>query len=138
MPKRTKKDKRPVAKIDFKPYGAAIKAGRTKQKESRNKAADALFISPRYLANIENKGQHPTQRIGAYLRKMAIDGYIIYTDTADIKAFTKELSTIGRNINQIAKRINAGGPAYQADMDEIRERLDEIWQLQRHILSSRR
>lgn len=36
MPKRTKKDKRPVAKIDFKPYGAAIKAGRTKQKESRN------------------------------------------------------------------------------------------------------
>ena len=48
MSKRTKKDKRPVAKIDFKPYGAAIKAGRTKQKESRNKAADALFISPRY------------------------------------------------------------------------------------------
>lgn len=27
----------------------------------------------------------PTQRIGAYLRKMAIDGYIIYTDTRDIK-----------------------------------------------------
>ena len=76
----------------------------------------------------------PTQRYGAYLRKMAIDGYIIYTDTADIKAFTKELFAIGRNINQIAKRINAGGPAYQADMDEIRERLDEIWQLQRHML----
>ena len=82
--------------------------------------------------------QLQTKRIGAYLRKMAIDGYIIYTDTADIKAFTKELSAIGRNINQIAKRINAGGPAYQADMDEIRERLDEIWQLQRHILSSQR
>ena len=54
MPKRAKKEKRPVEKIDFKPYGAAIKAGRTKQKESRNKAADALFISPRYIANIEN------------------------------------------------------------------------------------
>ena len=52
--------------------------------------------------------QLPTRRYGAYLRKMAIDGYIIYTDTADIKAFTKELSAIGRNINQIAKRINAG------------------------------
>lgn len=80
----------------------------------------------------------PTQRYGAYLRKMAINGYIIYTDTADIKAFTKELSAIGRNINQIAKRINAGDPAYQVDMDEIRERLDEIWQLQRRILSSQR
>ncbi len=86
----------------------------------------------------EKMVQLPTQRYGAYLRKMAIDGYIIYTDTADIKAFTKELSAIGRNINQIAKRINAGGPAYQDDMDEIRERLDEIWQLQRHILSSQR
>ena len=80
----------------------------------------------------------PTQRYGAYLRKMAIDGYIIYTDTADIKAFTKELSAIGRNINQIAKRINAGGSAYQADMGEIRERLDQIWQLQRRILSNQR
>ena len=83
-------------------------------------------------ALIEQKmAQLPTQRIGAYLRKMAIDGYIIYTDTADIKAFTRELSAIGRNINQIAKRINAGGSAYQADMSEIRERLNEIWQLQR-------
>ena len=52
---------------------------------------------------------------------MAIDGYIIYTDTADIKAFTAELSAIWRNINQIAKRINAEGSPYQADMEEIRE-----------------
>ena len=90
-------------------------------------------------ALIEQKmAQLPTQRIGAYLRKMAIDGYIIYTDTADIKAFTAELSAIGRNINQIAKRLNAGGPTYQADIEEIRERLEQIWQLQRRILSSLR
>ena len=90
-------------------------------------------------ALIEQKmAQLPTQRIGAYLRKMAIDGYVIYTDTTDIKAFTAELSAIGRNINQIAKKLNAGGSAYQADMDEIRERLDQIWQLQRRILSNQR
>ena len=86
----------------------------------------------------EKMAQLPTRRYGAYLRKMAINGYIIYTDTADIKAFTKELSAIGRNINQIAKRITAGGSAYKADMREIQERLDEIWQLQRRILSSGR
>ena len=86
----------------------------------------------------EKMVQLPTRRYGAYLRKMAIDGYIIYTDTADIKAFTAKLSAIGRNINQIAKRINAGGGAYKADMQEIQERLDEIWQLQRRILSSQR
>ena len=80
--------------------------------------------------------QLPAKRMGAYLRKMLIDGYIINLDTADIKTFTGELSAIGRNINQIAKRANAGGSLYQADIQEIRERLDEIWQLQRRILSS--
>ena len=57
----------------------------------------------------EKMAQLPTRRYGAYLRKMAIDGYIIYTNTTEIKAFTAELSAIGRNINQIAKRINATG-----------------------------
>ena len=42
----------------------------------------------------EKMAQLPTRRYGAYLRKMAIDGYIIYTDTADIKAFTAELSAM--------------------------------------------
>lgn len=96
-------------------------------------------VTPQEREMIETKmAQFGTTNMAAYLRKMAIDGYIIYTDTADIKAFTKELSAIGRNINQITKRINAGGSAYQADMDEIRERLDQIWQLQRHILSNQR
>jgi len=55
--------KRPVQKIDFSPYGAAIKAARTGQKESRNKVGDEMYLSPRYLANIENKGQHPSLQI---------------------------------------------------------------------------
>ena len=86
----------------------------------------------------EKMSQFPTKRYGAYLRKMAIDGYIIQVDTTDIKEMNKLLSAIGRNINQIAKRVNAGGPTYQADMEEILERLDQIWQLQRRILLSQR
>ena len=89
----------------------------------------------------EKMAQLPTRRYGAYLRKMAIDGYIIQLDTTDIERMNAALSAIGRNINQIAKRINAGGGAYKADMQEIQEiqeRLDEIWQLQRRILSSGR
>ena len=86
----------------------------------------------------EKMSQLPTKRYGAYLRKMAIDGYIIQVDTTDIREMTKALGSIGRNINQIAKRVNAGGPAYQADMEELRERLEQIWQLQRCILFSQR
>ena len=86
----------------------------------------------------EKMAQLPTKRYGAYLRKMAIDGYIIQVDTTDIKEMTKALGSIGRNINQIAKRVNAGGPTYPADMEEILERLEQIWQLQRRILLSQR
>ena len=84
-------------------------------------------VTPQELELIETKmAQFGTTNMAAYLRKMAIDGYIIYTDTTEIKAFTSELSAIGRNINQIAKRINATGSPYQADMEEIRERLDQM------------
>ena len=84
---------------------------------------------------IEQKmAQIPTKRIGAYLRTMAIDGYIIYTDTTDIKEMNQILCAISRNINQIAKRLNGGGTVYQEDMDEIKERMDEIWKLQRELL----
>lgn len=77
----------------------------------------------------------PTNQIGAYLRKMAIDGYIIYTDTTGIQKFNKELQRIGRNINQIAKRVNSTSSIYKADIEELIEDLSEIWQLQRTILS---
>lgn len=95
-----------------------------------------FWVTPEEKELIDDKmKQLPTQRYGAYLRKMAIDGYIIYTDTTDIKEMNKILSAISRNINQIAKRLNAGEPVYAADIWEIRERQEEIWQLQRHILS---
>ena len=64
--------------------------------------------------------QLPTRRYGAYLRKMAIDGYIIQLDTTDIKRMNAALSAIGRNINQIAKRVNAGGGAWQTDSGTFR------------------
>ena len=76
----------------------------------------------------------PTNQIGAYLRKMAIDGLIIYTDTTNIKEMNKELHSIGVNINQIAKRVNETGSIYEEDIKEIQERLNKIWQLQRTIL----
>ena len=80
----------------------------------------------------------PTNQIGAYLRKMAIDGYIIYTDTKDIQAMNKELQRIGRNINQIAKRINSTSSIYMTDIEELKGDLQNIWRLQRTILSTLR
>ena len=55
--------KRPVPLYDFKAFGAAIKAARKEYGESRKTVSDALYISPRYLANIENKGQQPSLQV---------------------------------------------------------------------------
>ena len=51
----------------------------------------------------------PTRNMAAYLRKIAIDGYIIQIDHADIKAMTAEIQKIGVNVNQIARRVNSTG-----------------------------
>ena len=73
----------------------------------------------------------PTKNFAAYARKMLIDGYIIQVDHTDIKAMTAEIQKIGNNVNQIARRVNATGSAYQEDIDEIKGVLAEIWRLQR-------
>ena len=73
----------------------------------------------------------PTHNMAAYLRKMAIDGYVIQVDHTDIKAMTAEIQKIGVNVNQIAKRVNSTGSVYQEDIEEIKGVLAEIWRLQR-------
>lgn len=55
--------KRPIPLYDFTAFGAAIKAARIERGESRKKVCDELYISPRYLANIENEGQQPSLQV---------------------------------------------------------------------------
>jgi transcriptional regulator with XRE-family HTH domain len=55
--------KRKVEKYDFKALGQAIKASRNAQGISRNQLADKMNIAPRYIASIENSGQHPSLQI---------------------------------------------------------------------------
>ena len=80
-----------------------------------------FYVTEEERALIEQKMKLvPTLNIAAYLRKIAIDGYIIQVDHADIRAMTAEIQKIGVNINQIAKRVNATSSVYQEDMEEIK------------------
>ncbi|MCL2492881.1 MAG: MobC family plasmid mobilization relaxosome protein [Clostridiales bacterium] len=79
----------------------------------------------------EKMGLLNTENLSAYLRKMAIDGYIINVDYSDIKKMTAEIQKTGVNVNQIARRVNATGNVYEQDIKEIKEKLAEIWRLQR-------
>ena len=91
-----------------------------------------FYVTEEERALIEQKMKLvPTRNMAAYLRKIAIDGYIIQIDHADIKAMTAEIQKIGVNVNQIAKRVNSTGSVYQEDIEEIKGVLAEIWRLQR-------
>ncbi|GGN56926.1 helix-turn-helix domain-containing protein [Oceanobacillus indicireducens] len=50
-------------KYDFKVFGLAIKEARTKQGLTREQVGASIEIDPRYLTNIENKGQHPSIQV---------------------------------------------------------------------------
>lgn len=56
--------------------------------------------------------------MGAYLRKMALDGYCIRLDLQDVKALVSLLRICSNNLNQYAKRANETGSIYRADIED--------------------
>jgi len=72
-----------------------------------------------------------TNNIAAYMRKIAIDGYIIAVDNSDLKAIAAECQKIGVNFNQIARRVNGTTRIYEQDFDEMKRGIAEIWRLLR-------
>ena len=85
----------------------------------KRKVQIKFYVTEEERALIEQKMKLvPTRNMAAYLRKIAINGYIIQIDHSDIKAMTAEIQKIGVNINQIAKRVNATGSVYQEDIEE--------------------
>ena len=70
-----------------------------------------------------------TENFGAYARKMLIDGYIIVVDYTEQKKLAAEINKIGVNINTVCRRFNSTGRFYQDDIDELKEKMDAVWQL---------
>lgn len=70
-----------------------------------------------------------TRNMGAYLRKVAIDGYIIKVDYTEQKKLAAAVSRAAANINHICRRINQTEHCYADDVAELKERQKEIWQL---------
>ena len=70
-----------------------------------------------------------TKNMGAYLRKMAIDGYIIKVDYTEQKKLAAAVSRVAGNINQICRHINQTGHFYEDDIVELKAKQCEIWEL---------
>ena len=73
--------------------------------------------------------------IGSYLRKMALDGYCLHLDLPQLRRMAYLLQMCSNNLNQYAKRANESGKIYATDMEDLRQRLDELIDIGRQILS---
>lgn len=71
---------------------------------------------------------------GAYLRKMALDGYCINLDLRDVRELVTLLRRCSNNLNQYAKRANETGSIYQDDIKDVQERLDQVWDAAKEML----
>ena len=93
-------------------------------------------ISPEDKARIRSKMEEAgILNMSAYVRKMALDGICVKLDLADVRQLIVLLQRCSTNLNQYAKRANETGSVYAADIEDLRSRLDEIWELSRQSLA---
>ena len=75
------------------------------------------------------------RNLSAYIRKMALDGYCLHLDLKELQRMAYLLQMCSNNLNQYAKRANESGKIYATDMEDLRQRLDELINIGRQILS---
>ena len=71
-------------KYDFRAFGLAIKEARKKQGLTREQGGAMIEIDPRYLTNIENKGQHPSLQVLydlVSLLNVSVDEFFLSSDS---------------------------------------------------------
>ena len=69
-----------------------------------------------------------TMNLRAYLRKMAVDGYVVQLDMSSVVELVKLLRSISSNVNQIARRCNSTNNLYAQDVEDLRQGYTEVWQ----------
>lgn len=79
-----------------------------------------------------------TTNMGAYLRKMALDGYILRLDLPELKEMLSQLRYMGNNVNQIAKRANEVGVIDEMDIRGVSKRQERMLEQMARLLEKLR
>ena len=104
---------------------------------NRNRPVQVIFrCTPEERAMIDKRmAQLGTTNMAAYLRKMAIDGYVVKLELPELRERISMLRRYNNNVNQIAKRVNSTGRIYDDDIQEIKSQLERIWEAENEILA---
>ena len=85
-------------------------------------------VSPQELEMIEQKmAQLGTTNREAYLRKMALDGYVVRLELPELKELVSLMRYSSNNLNQLARRAHETGRIYDADLEDISRRQEALW-----------
>ena len=94
-------------------------------------------VTPQERDLIEQRmAQAGTANMAAFLRKMAIDGYVLRLDSPELKEIVSLLRRCSNNLNQVAKRANETGRIYTEDLMDLSERLDRLWEAASQIMTA--
>ena len=93
-----------------------------------------IRLTPEELQMIQEKmKQYGTQNFSAFVRKMAIDGYVV---RPELKEMVSLLRYSSNNLNQLTKRVHETGRIYDADLEDLRQTHERLWDAARDILSA--
>ena len=96
-----------------------------------------IRMTPDELQMIQQKMQQfGTTNFSAFVRKMAIDGYVVKLELPELKEMVSLLRYSSNNLNQLTKRIHETGRIYDADLEDIRQGHERLWDAARDILSA--
>ena len=95
-----------------------------------------FWVTQAEREQIEKKmEQFGTSNMAAYLRKIAIDGYVVRLELPELREMVSLLRRSSNSLNQIAKRMNETGRVYDADMDDVLQNQERLWQAANDILT---
>ena len=103
---------------------------------NRNRPVQVKFrVTPEERALIGRRmEQAGTINMAAYLRKMAIDGYVVKLELPELRDMISHLRRTSNNFNQIARRVNSTNRIYEDDIREMKGILEQIWEANNRIL----
>ena len=70
-----------------------------------------------------------------FMRMLFFEGLIVKFSDDDMQFLTRQISGMTSNINQIATRVNSTDKVYAEDIEEIKQKQEEIWQQLKYLES---
>ena len=96
-----------------------------------------IRMTPDELQMIQHKmQQYGTNNFSAFVRKMAIDGYVVKLELPELKEMVSLLRYSSNNLNQLTKRVHETGRFYDADLEELQQSQERLWDAAQSILAA--